>query len=460
MSTREANCLSRAFHAICILGTIALIIWCIYMYVLDEDMTVIHFEKFHSKPEYIYPSISLCGSDIFYDSTLKELGASQAKYESFLKGEYFDKDIANITYHDVVSNPIDKLLGIKIYQEYGLNGNENPEHSFWYNHVQGNETSTQNGTSSFPPQWKPSFHVDNFNTWLGQIYNCMTVDVPFVTNEHSSWIQIVMNKRFFPKGIRPMSVNSGGMFMMVIGFPYQRQRYSIYTNVWPAVVTNKSYAMRFTVTGMDVIQARNTKSRPCDEEWQEYDKKAERELLTRVGCIPPYWRKKYGEYQLPLCSNSTDMKELYQDTAWFRHINPCRRIARLTTNFMEYPSIWHNKDIGPEYMDKYFAVYLYFPRATFKHIEMVRSFDIQTLIGNAGGYIGLFLGHTLLQLPGFIYYLWQKLKRLFKSENRNIQTGHKNNTAENNGTYDEKQLEARIRVYETQQRWMRSRLEK
>ena len=74
---------------------------------------------------------------------------------------------------------------------------------------------------------------------------------------------------------------------------------------------------------------------------------------------------------------------------------------------MEYPSIWHNKDIGPEYVDKYFAVYLYFPRATFKHIEMVRSFDIQTLIGNAGGYIGLFLGHTLLQLPGFIYFLWK-----------------------------------------------------
>ena len=65
------------------------------MYVLDEDMTVIHFEKFHSKPDYIYPSISLCGSDIFYDSRLRKLGASHALYESFLKGEYFDKDIVH-----------------------------------------------------------------------------------------------------------------------------------------------------------------------------------------------------------------------------------------------------------------------------------------------------------------------------------------------------------------------------
>ena len=58
-----------------------------------------------------------------------------------------------------------------------------------------------------------------------------------------------------------------------------------------------------------------------------------------------------------------------------------------------------------------------------------------------------------------IYYLWKKLKRLFKSENRKTQTGHKNITTENNSTNDEQQLEARKKVYETQQRWMRSRLE-
>ena len=48
MSTNEPNYVYRVFHAICILGTIALIIWCIYMYALDEDMTVIEFEKFHT----------------------------------------------------------------------------------------------------------------------------------------------------------------------------------------------------------------------------------------------------------------------------------------------------------------------------------------------------------------------------------------------------------------------------
>ena len=135
-------------------------------------------------------------------------------------------------------------------------------------------------------------------------------------------------------------------------------------------------------------------------------------------------------------------------------------MARYTTSFMEYPTIIHDNEVAADYKDKYFAVHTYFPRESFKNIVLVRAFDIQTLIGNAGGYIGLFLGHTLLQLPGFIYFLWKKLKRLFKSENRNGQKEHKNDKPEYNSTYDEKQLEARIRVYETQQRWMRSRLEK
>ena len=197
--------------------------------------------------------------------------------------------------------------------------------------------------------------------------------------------------------------------MVSVGFPNQRQRYSTSSVTWDTEVTNKSYAMRFQVTGMDVIQARNKKSRPCDEEWRKYDDKAKSNRIASVGCVPPYWKSQYPEDNFKICSNKTKMKTLYRDADWNRHTTPCRRMTRLTTNYMEFPTIYHDKEVGPEYHDEYFAVYLYFPRASFKNIVLVRAFDIQTLIGNVGGYIGLFLGHTLLQIPGFVYYLWKKL---------------------------------------------------
>ena len=43
-----------------------------------------------------------------------------------------------------------------------------------------------------------------------------------------------------------------------------------------------------------------------------------------------------------------------------------------------------------------------------KEIKQVRSFGIESLVGNVGGYIGLFLGFSIIQLPEFCTYLKQK----------------------------------------------------
>ena len=37
--------------------------------------------------------------------------------------------------------------------------------------------------------------------------------------------------------------------------------------------------------------------------------------------------------------------------------------------------------------------------------------DVQTLIGNISGYIGLCLGYSLLQIPGFILLVFQKVQK-------------------------------------------------
>ena len=51
-----------------------------------------------------------------------------------------------------------------------------------------------------------------------------------------------------------------------------------------------------------------------------------------------------------------------------------------------------------------------------------RAIDIQVLIGNAGGYIGLVLGYSLLQIPDFIIVIFTRTKRwLSQIENRRNQ---------------------------------------
>ena len=59
-------------------------------------------------------------------------------------------------------------------------------------------------------------------------------------------------------------------------------------------------------------------------------------------------------------------------------------------------------------------------------IFQVRSYDAQALVGNAGGYIGLFLGWTLLNIPGMIgTYLSNSCFKCKTKTSRKTRSGHK-----------------------------------
>ena len=53
---------------------------------------------------------------------------------------------------------------------------------------------------------------------------------------------------------------------------------------------------------------------------------------------------------------------------------------------------------------------MYINKKSFLHF---RAIDFQALIGNIGGYIGLLLGYSLLQIPEFITWVMFKFKRYF-----------------------------------------------
>ena len=51
-----------------------------------------------------------------------------------------------------------------------------------------------------------------------------------------------------------------------------------------------------------------------------------------------------------------------------------------------------------------------FKNDRYKEIKYARKFDIESLIGNVGGYIGLFLGFAIWQLPDAVEFLARRLR--------------------------------------------------
>ena len=123
--------------------------------------------------------------------------------------------------------------------------------------------------------------------------------------------------------------------------------------------------------------------------------------------------------QAPVCSKVHELRQFYQMT-WGKYIVPCRQFSKVSYIDIDYPTTYYNNRLNSNISKNYFYVALEFPRRMFKEIELFRSFDIEQLLGNAGGYIGVCLGYSFLQLPCFMRALYTKCRQYF-SHNPEIQ---------------------------------------
>ena len=222
-----------------------------------------------------------------------------------------------------------------------------------------------------------------------------------------------MKRSIFKDEKRPKYVTDKDLFSASLSYPQQRIRYANEKSTWMQEVTNESYVVKYVVTTVEVVQFRNKKSKPCNDDWHVDDMEIRNSIINNVKCIPPYWESLYNT-QYSKCSNHEQMRNLYEDISWNDIITPCRIISKSTWFPSEFPtnrydSRFENKPTGP-----YFSSRFYFPKRFFKEIQLVRAFDVEKMIANGGGYIGLCLGYSFLQLPSFLFGLSKKLYYLSK----------------------------------------------
>ena len=391
----------RIFHGICLIAAIVLVGRSMYHYSLNEDLTSTKYRDFNSEEIHIYPSISLCFGNIFDESKLNDIGTNSTAYIDFLKGRNYSQDLSSISYENVTLDPIEYLLGVELYQLLA-NKRMNPKQRYWYDHT--NLRSSLDGK-------RLHLYIDQFNEWVGTIYKCITLDVPYIENEHLNRIVLVMKRSIFPEGKRPMfySKNKQNLFMVSLAYPNQRIRFSNDKLVWPEEVTNGSYTMKFYVSTVEAMQYRNKYSKPCNTNWKEDDNEIRKRMIDNAKCIPSYWQMQYP-MPYPKCSNPDEMVALYTDISWNDHINPCRTLSKTSWFDGQFPAFRYDELVDKKYLNSYFTARFYFPRKFYKEIKRVRAYDIETLIGNGGGYIGLCLGYSFLQLPTFLDQMFKKLR--------------------------------------------------
>ena len=118
------------------------------------------------------------------------------------------------------------------------------------------------------------------------------------------------------------------------------------------------------------------------------------------------------------CSDEHDLKRAYALLSSKHDVDPCYMVEKILYSYDEMSGLMSNKEfIEKPTLDsgeKMFQVLFEFQGGTFMKITQTRAYDVQSLIGNAGGYIGVFLGVALIQLPAFLLSVLIIAKKLIR----------------------------------------------
>ena len=142
--------------------------------------------------------------------------------------------------------------------------------------------------------------------------------------------------------------------------------------------------MDFSLQQIDILKRRNKQNDPCISDDFNFDQIILDDHLEKMGCKTFYHRTNKS---LQLCSLKNELKEASLDTLEHeKTMKACTSISSLIFTYDETDETDNNGSVS-----HWFWVGIDYPNQ-FREIKMIQAIDLQTVIGNAGGYIGLFLG--------------------------------------------------------------------
>ena len=96
--------MNNVFTLLCILTTLALVIWCCYEFSKDEDVCEVLFKEFYEDEDSVYPELTFGFPNIFNESALRKYDETFTvnNYKSLLfGGNYWDEKMMDVDYKEV-----------------------------------------------------------------------------------------------------------------------------------------------------------------------------------------------------------------------------------------------------------------------------------------------------------------------------------------------------------------------
>ena len=128
-------------------------------------------------------------------------------------------------------------------------------------------------------------------------------------------------------------------------------------------------------------------------------------VIKLVGCIPNYWTSLMTtNSSFKPCRSSNQLAKVHQLVTDFRRVMssyepPCVE--------MQIPVNVNREQQSSSYLSRQnLKLSISYTTETFQEIVNVKDFSVEAVWSSIGGFIGIFLGYSLLQLPEVLDAVW------------------------------------------------------
>ena len=384
------------FKCLCIVATGFLVGMWIYRYSLDEDTSVIESRLYFDSEDDLFPVMSMCFNQVFNDSLLKQYGIDSTgmEYRNFVLGQYFQEDMGKINYNLVSTNLSEFILSYEVNFQNG---------------------SSQWDTKLPSHSWLRLNPSHSWESW-GRLLKCFTLEIGY---RGVNFVRLYFKRDVFQDRIRPNS----GEFAVLFHYPNQMftSKHTL-TRQWTPIDNTSNYWMSFNIKRMEAILNRYKRHRNnCVQNWKNYDNYVLGERIKSVGCKTP---DQHTNLFWPICNNTEKMKKARIHLKTSPNLRPCREIESLDYQIGDSVATFQSTEVLETFLkfprkdwNNWFSIVIRFLNPRFKLTVQKKEVDFQSLIGYVGGYIGLFMGFTVAEIPEVIMTTFIYIKRSFSEAN-------------------------------------------
>ena len=330
-----------------------------YKFQKNEDISVIEYKPFKDAENTLYPELNFCLVNPFLSNELNNIsqGLDRRMYFDYLLGNFpANETFENISYEEVTINFFDYLYSIRL---------------------EWKDKSIPSGYCKAEPDCPYLSFRNTYNGFFNKgktFIKCFGITTNNMYTHNISRISLFMAHAF------KEMLDEDVLTVLFLHYPGQKFRNLLFFHLWGSMKERKRGEHQFiNINSFEVVKRRNKRNQRCIPHWKNYDEVIIRQEIEKVGCRAPYH---LTSNQFPICKKTQVLKtfQYMHNKLADNPIPPCHEMSHIT--YKNY------KEVKKRIV---FILSLDYPKYI-KEIVQEQKIDHHALIGNIGGYIGLFLG--------------------------------------------------------------------